>query len=415
MQKQAKFFYGWWIAAAAAVTYGIAQGIPYYNVSFFYDYFQRSFRWSRAQITLGFPLAALCTIWVGPVLIPRFSQRKLVLLGTASTAAALAGFATMHGSLAVYFALWVLYTIGYLTSGPIPHQLIISHWFQKKRGTAMGILYLGVGLVGSLGSLIVKPVTDAHGFRIALLVLAALMFAGWPLVLFVLRDRPEECGLTKDGVPAPQGVVSVSVMPVATLLKSSSFWLLLLGSICSIGSIGAISQHFKFILLDGGFHSGPALDATWRTSSVVILCASTFGRLLVGLFADWTSTRLVMIVSSLLTAITVLPLFILHPPHIPYFFAVAFGVAMGADYMLIPLMAAEQFGLATLARVLAIILPINTIAQTWFPYFISLIREKSGNYHSALLTVMSVAVLGALAIIVMPTKKHYLDELNAGS
>lgn len=106
MSKRQSIFYGWWIAIAGAVTYGIAQGIPYYNVSFFYDYFQRSFGWSRSQITLGFPLAALFTIWVGPVLVPRFSQRKLILFGTASTAAALAGFAWMRGSLAVYFALW---------------------------------------------------------------------------------------------------------------------------------------------------------------------------------------------------------------------------------------------------------------------------------------------------------------------
>ena len=48
---------------------------------------------------------------------------------------------------------------------------------------------------------------------------------------------------------------------------------------------------------------------------------------------------------------------------------------MGADYMLIPLMAAEQFGVNTLARAMAIILPTDTIGQTWFPYFVSLLRR----------------------------------------
>ena len=54
-----------------------------------------------------------------------------------------------------------------------------------------------------------------------------------------------------------------------------------------------------------------------------------------------------------------------------------FGFGMGADYMLIPLMAAEQFGVNTLARAMAVILPVNTIGQTWFPYFVSLLRDDS--------------------------------------
>ena len=406
-------FRGWWIAAAAAVTYGIAQGIPYYNVSFFYDYFQRSFGWSRAEITLGFPLAALLTFWVGPVIIPRFSQRKLILFGTCSTALALAGFAFMQGSLAVYFALWALYTIGYLASGPIPHQLIISQWFSKRRGTAMGIVYLGVGVVGSLGSVIVKNVTASHGFRNALLVLAACMFAGWPLVLFVLRDRPSDCGLAIDGGDASLVPASQPAWSTQALVRSRAFWLLLLSSVCSIGSVGAISQHMKFIFLDAGFRLGPELDSTWRTASVVVLCSSTVGRLLVGILADLLSTRLVMIASYLLTALTVVPLLTLHAPHPPYVFAVLFGIAMGADYMLIPLMVAEEFGLGTLARAMGLILPINTIAQTWFPYFIALLRDRSSSYRLPLLTVTVVAALGVIAMLALPRRRADSSQATA--
>lgn len=395
-------FRGWWVVVASAVSYGIAQGIPYYNISFFYDYFQRSFGWTRAEITLGFPLAALFTIWVGPALVPRFSQRKLILFGTLCTALSLAGFAFMRGSLAVYFMLWGIYTVGYLTSGPIPHQLIVSHWFERKRGTAMGIVYLGVGIVGALGSILVKAVTGNHGFRIALVVLAACMFVGWPLVLFVIRDKPEDCGLTMDGVPPELSAPAGPAHTLRSLAKTRAFWLLLIGSVCSIGSVGAISQHMKFIFLDAGFRLGTQLDATWRTASVVVLCSSTAGRLIVGLLADLLSTRIVMIGSYLLTALTVVPLLTLHPPHVPYLFAITFGIAMGADYMLIPLMVAEAFGLRTLARAMALILPVNTIAQTWFPYFIAVLRDHAGNYNSGLAAVIAVSLLGAVTIALLP-------------
>src|SRR5438552_14343522 len=86
-----------------------------------------------------------------------------------------------------------------------------------------------------------------------------------------------------------------------------------------------------------------------------------------------------------------------------YSFAILFGFGMGADYMLIPLMAAEQFGVNTLARAMAIILPVNTIGQTWCPQAISALREHFGNYEAPLWVVFALAMVGALAIALLPS------------
>src|ERR1700730_7578756 len=232
-------FYGWWITAAAFITFGLSVGVPYYNIGFFYDYFQRQYGWSRSNITLGFPLAALLTIWIGPLVIHRLSPRKLILAGTVLTAIALTGFAYMGGALSVYYAFWVVYTIGYILSGPIPHQLIVSNWFRLNRGKAMGIVYVGVGLMGSLGSFLVKPLTENFNYHIALYVLAGLVLLSWPVVLLLLKDRPSEIGQNPDGLPHPPPELKVQSLTFRQLLSTGSFWLLLLGSFCSIGSIGA--------------------------------------------------------------------------------------------------------------------------------------------------------------------------------
>ena len=78
---------------------------------------------------------------------------------------------------------------------------------------------------------------------------------------------------------------------------------------------------------------------------------------------------------------------------------------MGADYMLIPLMAAKQFGVNTLARAMAIILPVNTIGQTWFPHLVSVLREHSADYQVPLYTVFALAMIGALAIFMLPSAR----------
>ena len=76
---------------------------------------------------------SLClTVWVGPLIVPHFSPRKLIIVGTGLTAIAFFGFGAMKGSFAVYFLLYFFYTLGYIISGPIPHQILVSYWFKKS-------------------------------------------------------------------------------------------------------------------------------------------------------------------------------------------------------------------------------------------------------------------------------------------
>jgi MFS family permease len=412
-----KTFYGWWVTLAAFLTFGIAVGLPYYNMPFFFDYFQREFHWSKQQITFGFPLAALLTLWIGPVLVPRFSPRKLILVGTALTCAAFLGFGTMHGSLTVYYALYFLYTVGYILSGPIPHQLIVSHWFRRNRGKAMGIVYVGVGLIGFLGSYMVKPLTEGTNFHTALIVWGALMFLAWPLAIFVIRDRAADKGLYPDGDSQPPAENQAESLSFGYLLRHYSFWLLLIGSFCSIGAIGAVNIHMKFVFLDHGFTDRTKegltlLNSTWRVASMVILATSTVGRLAIGGLADRFSKKWVMTATYFLVAATIPMLLTINPSRSPVAFAVLFGFGMGADYMLIPLMAAEQFGVNTLARSMAILLPVNTIGQTWFPYFVSILRDRFGSYAIAMRAVFAVSVIGALAIMLLPRHRDQDETLH---
>ena len=397
-------FFGWWVTIASFFTFGLAVGVPYYNIGFFYDYFQREFGWTRSEITLGFPLAALITLWVGPLVIHRFSPRKLILIGTALTAVALLGFGKMGNVLAVYYAFWVLYTIGYIFSGPIPHQLIVSQWFRRNRGKAMGLLYVGVGLMGSLGSFLVKPLTENFGFHTTLMILAGLVLLSWPVVLFVVKDKPSDIGQFPDGDSGPPAEAAIQSRTFRELLSSYPFWLLLIGSFCSIGSIGAINFHMKFVFLDEGYQKGAGVDSAWRLASILILWSSIGGRLLIGGLADRFSKKVVMTVTYFLVAGTIPLLLLVRPDNemFLYAFAVMFGFGMGADYMLIPLMAADQFGVNSLARAMAVILPVNTIGQTWFPYFVSVLREHFGSYSWAMGSVLAVALTGALSIALLP-------------
>ncbi len=415
MTKPATGFYGWRIVATTFVTLGLAVGIPYYNLPFFYDYFQKTYHWDLRQITFGFPLAAILTVWAGPLLVPRFSPRKLIIAGTGLTALAFFGLGNMHGALPIYFLLYFVYTVGYIFSGPIPHQILVSHWFQQKRGRAMGIVYVGVGLFGGLGSFLVRGLTDRYGFQTALIAVGCLLFLVWPLAAFVLKDKPEEVGQFPDGALFPPADAKHSAHSYGDLLRSYPFWLLLIGSACSIGSIGSINFHMKFVFRDAGYTDQKVLNSAWTNASVLILWSSIAGRLSIGYFADVFSKKRVMTATYFIVAATILLMLSVTPerPSSLYLFAIVFGFSMGADYMLIPLMAAEQFGVNTLARAMAIILPVNTIGQTWFPYLVSWLREYFGNYTLAMTIVFGIAMAGALSIALLPRRGKTLGALMA--
>ena len=165
-------FYGWWIAGAAFVTMMLTVGIPFYVLPFFYDYFIRDFGWSRAAATSGVALATILIQPLGGLLVHRFQPKRLIATGAALLFVSLTAFSWGNGSLAFYYLAWGLFLAGYLCAGPIPHQLILSQWFRRRRGLVMGLAYLGLGLGGAVSQkYIALPLINAYGWRTALLAI----------------------------------------------------------------------------------------------------------------------------------------------------------------------------------------------------------------------------------------------------
>jgi len=408
-------FRGPWIIAGCFLTFGVASGFPYYNIAFFFDYFRNDHGWTQQAITLGAPLAVLLTIWAGPILVPRWSPRWLIVTGTGLTFLSFQWFARLSGSSIEYYAAWCVYMLGYFLSGPIAHQIILSHWYKKRRGRAMGIAYVGGALLGALGNKLNPWLVTFVPYTRALEISGCVLLLAWPVAIFVLRDRPEDVGQTADGLPEDTAAeVPMPIQSYGALLQQRSFWLLLLGSAASIGSIATVNFLMKFVFEEQGFTDQAARNQIWSTASSTALFAAIAGRLVVGPLADRWPRRPLMFAIYALVAVAIPLLFLVRPaqPGFVYLFAIVFGFAMGADYMLIPLMAADLFGLRSLGRAMSAILPADTVTQFWFPNLIAQLRAAWGSYGSALWVSCLMAGLGALAIARLPSERRK-EELAA--
>jgi MFS family permease len=377
------------IVAASFLTLLITVGIPFYGLPFFYDFFIRDFGWSRAEVTSGIALATILIQPAAGLIVHRFSPRRLVLVGCILLGLSLVAFALNTASLLFYYFAWCLFMAGYVFAGPLPNQVILTNWFDRNRGMAMGISYLGLGFGGALSQKwVAYPLIQHFGWRWALVGMGALMLPLIPVCLLVLKDAPAvgRSELVKKGTSFTHGV----------LVKQPRLWLLALGSAASIGAIGSINQHMKLLFQDGGQTSAIVAGTTFT-----ILISSLAGRLIMGALADRCDKNLVMVSACALIAISVPFLFWVERPWVPDTFAVIFGFGLGADYMLIPLIAAEVFGRQSLALVMGVILPVDSVAQTCFPFLVGVLRDHMGTYYGGLIVIITLAVMGVLAIAIL--------------
>ncbi|MEO7651987.1 MAG: MFS transporter, partial [Bryobacteraceae bacterium] len=294
-------FYGWFVATAAFFTLLVTVGIPFYGMPFFYDYFIKEFGWSRAATTGGIAIATIIIQPLGGLLVHRFSPRKLILFGAVMLCIALAGFGSGSGSLVLYYLTWCALMTGYVYSGPIPHQVLLTQWFRKKRGLVMGLAYLGLGLGGAISQKFVAlPLIHAFGWRTALMAMGAAALIVIPIMLLVVRDRPSDKGLWPDGASGPPPDFLQEPHPFSYLLRQRSFWLLTFGSFCSIGAIGSINQHMKLLFQDAGLSASTVADTTFY-----ILMSSLAGRVIMGWLADLINKKYVMIAAYLFVALPI--------------------------------------------------------------------------------------------------------------
>jgi nitrate/nitrite transporter NarK len=84
--------------------------------------------------------------------------------------------------------------------------------------------------------------------------------------------------------------------------------------------------------------------------------------------------------------------------------AFLFGIGLGGDYMVIPLMAAELFGLRMLGRVMGIVLTADGVAEAVVPMAVATIRDRTGSYAGGFLLLVAFAAAGAVAVALLPRR-----------
>jgi MFS family permease len=386
------------VAATAFLALFAIVGVALYGLPFFYDHMVREFGWTRQQVTSG---NAYSKLLVGPLfgfiagwVVDRFGPKRLMLAGIVMAGGALVGLGSIS-TLPGFYLFYLFNALGYVCGGPLPNQVLLSRWFDRNRGKAMGFAYLGIGVGGALVPLLAYALTQAYGWHTALKVLGVLMIVvALPPALFI-REGPLAPSSPERHVDGAHGA---ELAPLGPILRHPAFYFLLIGSMCSIGAVGGTMQNLKLYLsLDAGYAQGEVA----RVLSLV-LAGSLIGRLLMGYLADRHARKHVMLLIYAIVACSIPLLFVASHRAALYLFAAAFGVGLGGDYMIIPLMAADLFGLRPLGRIMGIVLTADGVAEAAVPMTVAALRDHIGSYDAGFVLLILLAAVGALAVLGLP-------------
>ena len=125
-----------------------------------------------------------------------------------------------------------------------------------------------------------------------------------------------------------------------------------------------------------------------------------------GYLADHHPRRRVMLLIYAIVAGSIPLLFLASHHALLYVFALAFGIGLGGDYMIIPLMAADLFGLRALGRVMGIVLTADGVAEAVVPMTVAALRDRTGSYDAGFGLLMVLAAAGALAVTALPLARQ---------
>jgi len=395
IQSPANRHHAYQAAATAFVVLFCIVGVSLWGLPFYYDFMVQQFGWTRAQVTSG---NALSKLVVGPIfgflagwVVDRFGPRRLMMIGILMAGAALVGLGSIS-SLSMFYFFYFLNAMGYVCGGPLPNQVLLTQWFDRARGKAMGFAYLGIGIGGATIPWISHTLVQHFGWQTALRILGLLIVVvSFPMALLA-KETPRARTIGGSVIPSSPNAA----------FKEVSFYLLTLGSMCSVAAISGTQQNLKLLLsLDRHFGQRDAANVL-----SLVLAFSIAGRLLMGWLADRFSKKHVMLLTYLLVAAGIPLLFLGTTRLVLYVSAAIFGIGLGGDYMIIPLMTAEVFGTEILGRLLGVILTAGGIAEGAAPWVTGRLRDATGSYSASCFLLVGIALLGAIAVLGLPGRRR---------
>lgn len=403
-----RLYYGWVILLALAFGQVTSWGILYYGFSVTIGPMEADLGWSRAALTGAFSLALLVSgvagVFVGRW-VDRHGPRLLMTVGSVAAALLLLAWANV-GNIVAFYAIFV--GLGAVMAMILyePAFAAVATWFARGRGRALTILTFVAGFASVIYIPLIAWLVATHGWRAALVILAALLAAlTIPVHALVLRRSPEDIGLLPDGATAPAGAAgsvapAEASVPVAAAVRSASFRWLTTGFCLAFFANVAATIHLIPYLTDHGFSSGFAASAAGAIGLLALP-----GRVIFTPLGGRIPRRFVAAAIFAVQAVALVVLVSTSSAAGVWGFVVLFGLGFGAITPARAALVADLYGRANYGSISGILALFVTGARALAPVAAGLLYGLFGGYAPVFWLLIAVAALASGTVLLLPDER----------
>ena len=402
MQSSTRYYRGWNIVGFTFAMQFITMGLAYYAFGVFLKPLDEELGVGRFWVSVTLSAQSVVTAILSPYaarLVAEKSLRVILLTGTALLSG---GFIAMSQ----VTQLWHLFVLfggvvasGFVLLGAIPCNFLLANWFDRKRGTALGISQFGITISATILVPLVTWLVLTYGWRLAFVICGVGAFVLLvPLIWLFAIKRPEDVGLYPDGddQPVEQEALAVEVWSFKRAVRERDVWLItLIAGPCYMG-IASIVLSLPAHVTDLGL---TALEA----SSIVAI--TTFmgacAKIIFGTLADYLGKKLVVGIAIVCQVIGV-AIFVSVTDYVGMSAAgLIFGLGYGGMSPLWALLLATRYGKAAFAAMMGasmpLLMPFNLVGLPLTNW----IYETQGSYFPAfslLFVGYAVALMSLVAV-----------------
>ena len=401
------FYYGWVVVFAAGTTVFARMAPSVFVLGIFLSPIADEFGWSRTLIAGAVSVGAVASMVLSPIIgwaVDRYGAGiiltvSMVILGVAVISLA---WATVP----------LFFYLGFATGRIIFHVpvqigsgAVVSRWFIRKRGRAIGVLYLSGAIGGIVCIQIASIALSNWGIGAAWIALGVTVLgvAVLPSALLIV-DRPEDVGLEPDGLPSgpPESMtvyLQLTQDPIETdwtlreAMGTKSLWIM-------VGVVGTLFMTQAGVSVHiGAFYQDRGLGITAVASAITINgIVSGIGSLVWGAIIERAPVQRVMVVLMVLSATSTFLLFTVHSLAAAFAVSAVIGVVAAGGNVIPPVAYASYFGRRSIGSIRGIGETGVQVGQTIGPLLSGLAFDINGSYKVAFLTFAIVALIGSVVI-----------------
>ena len=409
LQRVLPFYYGWVVVGAAGTAVFARMAPNITTLTIFILPLSAEFGWSRTLISGSVSVGALAALVLSPAVgwcIDRFGARPVLVVSVLVLGLAMTSMAWATVPLTFYIA-FASARVVFHTSAPIGASTVSARWFIKKRGRAIGIVFLCGAIGGLVFTMLSAQMIEHFSMKTAWIVIGLVVFgvSVAPSLLLVI-ERPEDMGLLPDN-ENPSVVVEErdSLSPLEEnhendswtfpeAAKTKAFWMLFFAGMAMFCVNTGTNVHIGAYYLDQGLTltvAAVAISIGW----IVSACGSVVW----GWVLEKIEARRAYSVVFMILCVSTVYLLTVDSTAGALIAAILIGSVSSGSNVIIAIMYANYFGRNSLGRIRGVSETGVLLGQATGPLLAGILFDSRGSYSFVFLLFGGIALAGSLIVL----------------